>query len=119
MSRYGNDNNVIWFEDEATMGFHAIVHYDAKNNKKQIHHFGNGSFSLEPIFVPRSSDSQEGDGFLLCYVYRETLNRSDLVFLDAQHVDAEPLAIVQLPHQVPFGFHGCSVDSASLNMTLS
>ena len=206
MPRYGNDNDVIWFEDEAAMGFHvvnayeesdkiilemvvmddiphdaiafgddnvsyvnyftrwifdlkkrkitkerlddmnvefpriderfvghnhrhaymnctinknlpnlfdAIAHYDMKSNKKQIHHFGDGSFALEPIFVPRSENSHEGDGFLLSYVYREALNRSDLVILDAQQVDAEPLAIIQLPHRVPFGFHGCWVDDVS------
>lgn len=89
--------------------FESIVHYGMKNDKKQIHHFGEGSYALEPIFVARSASSQEGDGFLLSYVYREALNRSDLVILDAQHVDEEPVAIVQLPHRVPFGFHGCWV----------
>jgi carotenoid cleavage dioxygenase len=38
---------------------------------------------------------------------------SDLVILDAQQVDAEPLAVVQLPHRVPFGIHGCWVDASS------
>lgn len=90
--------------------FDSIIHYDFKNNKKQIHHFGEGSFPLEPIFVSRSANAQEGNGFLLSYVYRESLNRSDLVILDAQQVDTEPLAIVQLPHRVPFGFHGCWVE---------
>ena len=51
--------------------------------------------------------------FLLSYVYREANNRSDLVILNAQHVDDEPLAIVQLPHRVPFGFHGCWVDEST------
>jgi len=91
--------------------FDSIVHYDVKDNKKQVHHFGDGSFPLEPIFVPRSADSPEGDGFLLSYVYREAMNRSDLVILDAQQIDAEPLAIIQLPHRVPFGFHGCWVNT--------
>lgn len=95
--------------------FDSIIHYDVINNKKQTHHFGDGSFALEPIFVPRSSDSHEGDGFLLSYVYREALNRSDLVILDAQHVDAESLAIVQLPHRVPFGFHGCWVNEIPID----
>jgi carotenoid cleavage dioxygenase-like enzyme len=95
--------------------FDAIIHYDVKNNKKQIHHFGDGSFALEPIFIPRSADSHEGDGFLLSYVYREALNRSDLVILDAQHVDAEPLAIVQFPHRVPFGFYGCWVNKIPID----
>lgn len=90
--------------------FDVIIHYDAQSNKKNIHHFGAGSFPLEPIFVPRSANAPEGDGFLLSYVYREAQKRSDLVILDAQRVNEEPLAIVQLPHRVPFGFHGCWVN---------
>ncbi|MBA2651604.1 MAG: carotenoid oxygenase family protein [Tatlockia sp.] len=86
--------------------FDSIVHWDLKTNHKQIHNFGEGAFPLEPIFVPRSSNAAEGDGFLLSYVYREAIDRSDLVILDAQQVDDEPLAIIQLPHRVPFGFHG-------------
>lgn len=92
--------------------FDSIIHYDVKSNQKQIHNFGEGSFPLEPIFVPRSTEAEEGNGFLLSYVYREALNRSDLVILDAQHIDAEPLATVQLPHRVPFGFHGCWVEES-------
>jgi carotenoid cleavage dioxygenase len=89
--------------------FESIVHFDMINDKKQVHYFGEGSFALEPIFVARSGSSQEGDGYLLSYVYREALNKSDLVILDAQHVDEEPVAVIQLPHRVPFGFHGCWV----------
>jgi len=93
--------------------FDAIVHYDIKNNQKKVHHFGKGSFPLEPIFVPRSIDAKEGEGFLLSYVYHEALNRSDLIILDAEQVDSEPLTLVPLPHRVPFGFHGCWVDRNS------
>jgi len=90
--------------------YDSIVHFNVKTNEKRIHHFGKGSYPLEPIFVPRSKEAEEGDGFLLSYVYREALNRSDLVILYAQHVDQEPVAIIQLPHRVPFGFHGCWVE---------
>ncbi len=93
--------------------YDAIVHYDMQTNDKQIHHFGKGSYPLEPIFVPRTQEAAEGDGFLLSYVYREAANRSDLVLLDAQRVDEEPIAMIQLPHRVPFGFHGCWVDHLS------
>jgi carotenoid cleavage dioxygenase len=90
--------------------FDSIAQFDLKSNKKEIHHFGSGSFPLEPIFVPRSANADEGDGFLLSYVYREALNRTDLVILDAKQISAEPLALIQLPHRVPFGFHGCWVN---------
>ena len=65
-----------------------------------------GSVPGEPIFVPRRADSPEGEGFLLATVYRADERRSDLLVLDAQNVDTEPLAVVKLPHRVPFGFHG-------------
>ncbi|MDD3267077.1 MAG: carotenoid oxygenase family protein [Burkholderiales bacterium] len=86
--------------------FDAIVHYDLISNKKQVHDFGAGNMPAEPIFVPRNSTASEGDGFLLTYVYREKEDRSDLVILDALNVDHDPLAIIQIPHRVPFGFHG-------------
>lgn len=89
--------------------FDAIIHYDLKTNQRHVHHFGKGAYALEPIFVPRCNQSKEGEGFLLSYVYREKENRSDLVILDAQRVEEQPLAIIQLPHRVPFGFHGCWV----------
>jgi carotenoid cleavage dioxygenase-like enzyme len=89
--------------------FDSIVHYDMNRNEKRVHYFGDDALAVEPIFVPRTKNANEGDGYLLSYVYRKSLNRSDLVILDAKHVDDSPVAIVQLPHRVPFGFHGCWV----------
>jgi carotenoid cleavage dioxygenase len=42
----------------------------------------------------------------LAAVYRDDEKRSDLLVLDAENVEAEPLATVRLPHRIPFGFHG-------------
>jgi len=89
--------------------FNAIMHYDLSNNQKQVHDFGINAMPLEPIFVPKNSNSSEGEGFLLVFVYNKLKNRSDLVILDAQNVDKEPLATVKLPHRVPFTFHGTFV----------
>ena len=33
-------------------------------------------------------------------------NRSNLVILDALNVSNGPIAVAQLPHRVPYGFHG-------------
>ena len=60
----------------------------------------------EPIFVPRSTDSAEGDGFLLSVVYRGETGCSDLAVFDASQVEAGPLALAHLSHRVPAGFHG-------------
>ncbi len=83
--------------------FDRIVHYDLKNNRIVVHQFGQ-DIPTEPVFVPRSE--QEGDGYLLVVVYRSAEDRSDVVILDAKHVDEAPLAVIKIPHRIPFGFHG-------------
>ncbi len=83
--------------------FDRIVHYDLQNGKHLVHEFGQ-DIPTEPVFVARSSE--EGDGYILAVVYRAQEDRSDVVILDAQHIDAEPLAMIKIPHRIPFGFHG-------------
>jgi len=58
------------------------------------------------VFVPRSAEAGEADGWLLAVVWRAAEDRSDLVVLDATDIGAGPLAIAHLPHRIPFGFHG-------------
>jgi carotenoid cleavage dioxygenase-like enzyme len=94
--------------------FDSIVHVDFETQQKATHYFGEDSMPLEPIFIPRTKQAKEGDGYLISYVYRKKQNRSDLVILDAKQIDAEPLAVIQFPHRVPFGFHGCWVDKLRL-----
>lgn len=80
-----------------------IMHYDLVNQSKQEHVFGNDVPS-EPVFVPRSE--KEGDGYLLVVVYRTNEDRSDVVILDAQNIAEKPIAIIKIPHRIPYGFHG-------------
>ena len=56
--------------------------------------------------VRLSPEAEEGDGFILVLAYRDDEKRSDLLVLDAQNVEAEPLATIQVPTRIPFGFHG-------------
>ncbi len=86
--------------------FDAIVHYDLASGARRAHRLPRGSSTGEPVFVPRSPEAAEGEGFLLALVYRAGEGRSDLLVLDAQNVEAEPLATALLPHRIPYGFHG-------------
>ncbi|MBI3302120.1 MAG: carotenoid oxygenase family protein [Deltaproteobacteria bacterium] len=86
--------------------FNAIVHYDHKAGGRRVHDLGPTSFTSEPVFVPRSPQAPEGEGFLLTVIYRHEEQRSDLLILDAANVEGKPLATVKLPHRVPYGFHG-------------
>jgi len=48
----------------------------------------------------------EDAGWLMCYVYDKSRDRSAFVILDASNVAAPPVAVVPLPVRVPAGFHG-------------
>ncbi len=65
-----------------------------------------GDYCGEPIFVERSADAAEGDGWLLSVLFRGAENRSDLAVFDACDVARGPVALAQLSHRVPAGLHG-------------
>ena len=66
----------------------------------------------EPVFVPRSEDAAEGDGWLLATVWRAAENRSDVAVFDTAGLKNGPVATIRLPHRVPAGFHGNWVANA-------
>ena len=86
--------------------FNAVFHWDLATGKRQTHELGPRDACGEAIFVPRSPDAPEGQGFVLVLVYRGELDRNDLLVLDAENVAGEPLAVIETPHRIPHGFHG-------------
>lgn len=91
---------------DRALSFDSLAHFDHKTGRRVQHVFAPGDVPSEPMFVPRSADAPEGDGWLLATVYRGGSNTSDLVILDAQDVEAGPIATAHVPRRVPFGFHG-------------
>lgn len=85
--------------------FDSIAHIDLKTGKRTTHVFADG-MPGEPVFVPRSADAAEGDGYLVTSVYRPSLDRSDLAVFEAADVAKGPIGVAELPRRVPFGFHG-------------
>ena len=63
-----------------------------------------GCYAGEPVFVARPGAEDEDDGVLLSAVLDAERGTSFLLVLDARHL-AE-LARAQVPHHIPFGFHG-------------
>jgi carotenoid cleavage dioxygenase-like enzyme len=43
---------------------------------------------------------------LLAYVYDAASDRSELVVIDPDRPEEQPVATVHLPARVPYGFHG-------------
>ena len=86
--------------------FNGIFKIDHESGIRTGHALGAGQVAGEPIFVPRSADSGEDDGWLLSLVYSAPEHRSRLVVLDARDVESDPVAVAHLRHHVPLGFHG-------------
>ena len=92
--------------------FTCIAHHDAATDSTEFWYAGADSSPEEPVFVPRSPDADEGDGWLLTIVGRRAENRTDLVVLDARDVAAGPVAVCRFPLRVHEGFHGTWVPAA-------
>jgi len=86
-------------------GSGALTVYDLAGGTSGTHHFRDGRVPGEAAFAP-ADDRPGGRGWLLSYVYDPARDASDLVVLDPDHPQDEPVATVQLPVRVPYGFHG-------------
>ncbi len=88
----------------ATPGFfNGVQRLDQDSGAFQLHDFGPGRFTSELIFVPRSKEAAEEDGFLVAALYNAVTECSEIAVLNAQTL--EELAVAPLQHHIPFGFH--------------
>jgi carotenoid cleavage dioxygenase-like enzyme len=83
-----------------------ILRYDLAMGTADRISVGEGHVPSEAVFVPANDDGCEDGGFLMAFVYDHTRDRSELALLQADEPAAPPLATVQLPQRVPYGFHG-------------
>jgi beta,beta-carotene 9',10'-dioxygenase len=63
-----------------------------------------GCFPGEPVFVAAPDADGEDEGVLLSIVLDGHKGNSFLLVLDARSLDE--LARAEVPHHIPFGFHG-------------
>nr|XP_010931015.1 LOW QUALITY PROTEIN: carotenoid 9,10(9',10')-cleavage dioxygenase [Elaeis guineensis] len=85
-------------------------------NVKGIFELGPGRYGSEAIFVPGQSGitSEEDDGYLIFFVMMKTTGKSEVNVIDAKTMSAEPVAVVELPNRVPYGFHAFFVREEQL-----
>lgn len=93
-----------WWGD--TLDSAPAYKHDLRKGSTEVHDFGVGCVSLEPVFVPRAGAIEEDDGYLMAYVYNGRRAASDVVIWSARDFGGPSLAVVELPVRVPFGFHG-------------
>jgi carotenoid cleavage dioxygenase-like enzyme len=92
--------------DANALDFNQILKYHRRDDQVTVHQLASSKMASEPVFVPRADAKSEDEGYLMSYVYDQDKNSSELIVLDAQNVSAEPIASIDLPQRVPFGFHG-------------
>ena len=81
-----------------------LYRHDLATGERVQRDFGEGRIPGEFVFVPRSADAPEGDGWVMGYVIDRNEGTSALEILDAMSL--EPVASVHIPHFIPPGFHG-------------
>src|SRR6185369_869744 len=76
--------------ETGTIRMSAIAHLDLATGKRQVHELG-ADVPSEPVFVPRSADAAEGDGWLTSVIYRAAENRSELAIFEALDIAEGPI----------------------------
>jgi carotenoid cleavage dioxygenase-like enzyme len=93
----------VWGVGVGTGWLDRIVKGDVVARESLVWH-EEGCYPGEPVFVAAPDARDEDGGVLLSVVFDGHKGNSFLLVLDARNLDE--LARVEVPHHIPFGFHG-------------
>jgi all-trans-8'-apo-beta-carotenal 15,15'-oxygenase len=94
------------FLTEEHEGHRHLVRFDTRSGRARLHPLADGLAGSEIVFVPRSPDAPEGDGWALALVHDPADDRSHVRVLDTARFEDEPIATLRFPEWVPMTFHG-------------
>ncbi len=97
--------------------FNCLAHLDQDTGALSYYYPGPHASTEEPVFVPKSDDAPEGDGWLIGVIGRRDQQRSDVVILDSMNLAAGPVATIKLPFRLRYAFHGDWAPAADLGWT--
>lgn len=72
------------------------------------------SWYSEPWFAEADKPQSEDHGYVVAFQWNDALSRQTLDIFDARNVGKGPIAQVELPHQLPNGFHACWIEKDRL-----
>lgn len=99
-------------------GLNSLVRHNKATGETSWFYAGDDCRVQEPVFIPRTPDAPEGDGWVIALVTRRPTNLSELVILDTQDFE-KPIAFVQLPMHLRAQIHGNWVDNTILPASVS
>src|SRR3546814_8810828 len=82
---------------EWTLAETRLFKHDLEKGSSAVHDFGPGRHPGEFVFVPRSADGAEDDGWLIGLVVNMNDETTDLVILNADDFTGSAQAVVHLP----------------------
>ena len=91
--------------ESLTIGRH-LLKYDLVNDKRLTHDLGENVTGGEALFVPRTANSSEDDGWVISLAYEAETDRSKLLVINSQDFESAPVAEIYAPQRVPNGAHG-------------
>jgi carotenoid cleavage dioxygenase-like enzyme len=103
--------NTLQLANPPSATFNTMLKVNTETGDIVRHDFGNRVVG-EATFVPRKANRSEDDGYLAIFAFDPVNRTSDLVLLDAAHIDAEPVAVIRMPQRVPQGLHGAWIPKA-------
>ncbi|CAM6128740.1 unnamed protein product [Calypogeia fissa] len=79
---------------------------------------GSGRYGSEPLHVPKNpgKSGHEDDVYLLSFVHDENTGKSEVVVIDGKTMSSNPVAVIELPSRVPYGFHSLFLTEEQLRL---
>jgi carotenoid cleavage dioxygenase len=93
----------------------VYVRFDNQTRKYTQYNAGTSTSLAECCFAPKNAKAKEGEGYLMGLANRmDEGGRSDLIILDAEHLEDGPVAVVKLPMRAVGQVHGLWVPEAQM-----
>jgi carotenoid cleavage dioxygenase-like enzyme len=86
--------------------FNQLARVDVQTGESNAWFAGEAECFQEPIFVPRTHDSVEGDGYVIALLNHLRSHTSELVILDSNDMEAGPVARISIPFRMRMSLHG-------------
>jgi carotenoid cleavage dioxygenase len=105
----GRDYRYVYYPTQRGLqdrwGFNALQRLDLRQDRVESYAFDAHTVVEEHVLVPKPGSLREGEGWLVGTGFDARRQRSFCSVFDAEAISAGPLAKIELPYWVPFGFH--------------